>query len=533
MKKFLKIMVNFILIFAAMTSYAVTYYLDPIHGNIDNDGLTIDSPLPSLQEVIESNMVQTREYLPLPYTVGVSQLVDKNIDALIAAGDTLMLLDGLHGAIEIDRHYNHNDITIINYPGHTPLLASLHFRSASHWRVVGVSISSEPYGYYTDSHLLYVESHSFRGPASDMTIERCHVYAGVNGYDWTLDEWLDRTTNGIYIRGDNVEVVDCDVTNINFGIQLIGNNLKAYNNNIINFSGDGIRPLGSNIIVENNLIKNCFDINENHDDGIQSFNLNNEDYSNVIIRGNTIINFDDPDQPLRGSLQGIGCFDGPYNNWIVENNVVYVDHWHGITFLGAYDCIIRHNTVIDPTPDITPGASWIRISDHKDGTPSEGCIVANNIANQITVDADTSKNLVLHDYNDYESTFIDVQNFNFALEEGSPAIDNCDPLYTNDYDIAYEDRPQGDHCDIGAYEYVISTSTSEFEKNIFSLYPNPSSGIMYISADYKLAQVYNTMGKLVLQSINEDGNNVLDISRLDAAIYIVNIDGIPNRVIKL
>ena len=56
-----------------------------------------------------------------------------------------------------------------------------------------------------------------------------------------------------------------------------------------------------------------------------------------------------PQQPHRGALQGIGCFDGMFVDWIIENNVIIVDHYHGITLGGARGCRIVNNTVIDWT----------------------------------------------------------------------------------------------------------------------------------------------------------------------------------------
>jgi len=79
-----------------------------------------------------------------------------------------------------------------------------------------------------------------------------------------------------------------------------------------------------------------------------------------------------------GGTEDSDSFDEENTN-IVENNVVIVDHYHGISFYGMRNSHILNNTVIDQThdDDVSP---WIMVTSHKDGTPSENCIVANNIA---------------------------------------------------------------------------------------------------------------------------------------------------------
>lgn len=435
------------------TAFSATFYLDPVNGNINNNGSS-DSPWSTLEEVVNNNFVETQEYSPLPYDPANSQLVIKNAGAVIKAGDTLMLRNGLHGTVLIDRHYNADFITIMAAPGHTPILAEIRFRAAKNWKLSGLEISSEPYGYYTNYRLVYIESHSYRGPSSDFEITDCNIYSTTNSSSWTAQDWLDKVSGGISINGDRVHANNNILTNVSMGITITGADCSAINNQIINFSADGMRALGKNILLEGNLIKNCYDIDDNHDDGIQSFNLNYEDYSNVVIRGNTIINFEDPNQPLRGPLQGIGCFDGPYNDWIIENNVIAIDHYHGISLYGAYNCMVRNNTVIDLTPDETPGPAWIRITDHKDGTPSAGCVVANNVANTFSVDGLMLNNYTVDDYVGYEEHFVDYLQHDFRLKPGSAMIDAGDDTNAALTDILSVSRPQGISSDIGAYEYT-------------------------------------------------------------------------------
>ena len=78
-------------------------------------------------------------------------------------------------------------------------------------------------------------------------------------------------------------------------------------------------------------------------------------------------------------MQGIGCFDGFYEDWIIENNIIITDHWHGITLVGARNCRIVNNTVIDRN-STKPGPLRIRIGNRKNGQPSTGNIIRNNLA---------------------------------------------------------------------------------------------------------------------------------------------------------
>jgi hypothetical protein len=112
--------------------------------------------------------------------------------------------------------------------------------------------------------------------------------------------------SGILIEGNQSIVENNTLININFGISISGDTSRVYGNQIINFSGDGIRPQGSFINVESNTIKNCYAVNANHDDGIQSFNLYGDRFEYNTIRGNTIINYEDINQPFRGSFRVLG-----------------------------------------------------------------------------------------------------------------------------------------------------------------------------------------------------------------------------------
>lgn len=67
-----------------------------------------------------------------------------------------------------------------------------------------------------------------------------------------------------------------------------------------------------------------------------------------------------------------------------------------------------------------------------------------------------------------------------------------------------------------------------------ALYPNPTQGTFTISGDFDQVEVYNMMGKLLLQERKKKENQPFDISTAPAGIYIVRIfEGIKSRTLKV
>lgn len=520
----MKALYTFLLFFIFISAYGNKYYLNPIAGDINNPG-SILSPLPSLKEVVDANMIETFEYNNLPFDSLTSSLIIKNQGALIGAGDTLILLSGMHGAVEIDRHYNADYIYVIGAEGHDPVLEKLHLRSGANWDFQNFSVSSEPYGYYLNDRLVYFESHGWRGPVSDISISYCSIYSGEDGWNWTPEEWLAKYSTAIQSDGIRMRITNNMINYVDHGINAIGAEHYVAYNVISNFGGDGLRALGYNQLFEYNIVKNCFKVDDNHDDGLQSFNLDTHDVRKITVRGNIIINTEDPNQPNQGPLQGIVGFDGPYNDWVIENNIVHVNHWHGITLLGGYDCKIINNTVIDPTPDITPGATWIRVDDQKDGTPSEGCIAANNISNKMVIDGVLSNNIILADYTDYENVFEDYKNFNFRAKAGSAVIDVGMDSLAPAIDILGVSRPQGLYSDVGAYELEVSLNTSFIEIPSISVAPNPFDNLIKLASEdiMNKVELLNFSGQKLLNRTIHERSFQLNLPNLNAGLYFLRV----------
>jgi MYXO-CTERM domain-containing protein len=441
----------------AAPAVAADFYVDPVNGTDAGDG-SAQAPWKSLQEVWDAGLIETRGWDELPYDE-TRQLVAKNAGAPVGPGDTIWLRDGYHGAVEIQGAYNADRITIAAESGHTPELASIRLRAASGWVLQGLSISPSHAPEYEKTTMVVVENHNWHGPSSEVTVEDCTIFSVEDTSQWTADDWVQKASSGVSASGDDVTVRRNRLDNVRMGISMSGERAHVARNEIVNFSADGLRGLGDDSVFEYNLVKNCYDVDDNHDDGFQSWSNGDDgvgsgEVSGMVLRGNTIINYEDPDQPHRGPLQGIGCFDGTYTDWVVENNVIVVDHWHGITLMGAKGGRIVNNTVIDLN-DERPGPPWIQIAPHKNGTPSANIVVRNNLATAISIGDDQPS--VVDDHNlivdDLAAFFVDPAALDLRLLESAAAVDTGSSELAPAIDRDGVPRPQGEGYDLGAYEY--------------------------------------------------------------------------------
>lgn len=439
--------------------YATDFYLDPVNGDMNNSG-TQANPWSTLEEVFDQNKIESRALEDHPYVPGMN-LVPKNPGAPVKAGDTLILMNGYHGEVSAREYYNEDFITITAMPGHTPALGRMVFRSGSKWKLKGLSISPELAPEYDTGYLLRFEDHSWSGPISECVVEECKLFSVWDSENWGASDWNDKACDGIMLPGDGLVVRSCHLKNVDMGIYVTvdGKNCLVENSIVENFCGDGLRCLGNHCTFQYNTVKNCYDVNGNHDDGFQSWSVGTNGsvgdgtVYGLILRGNTILAYEDPDQPFRGTLQGIGCFDGMFEDWVVENNVIVTDHWHGITLLGAVNCNVVNNTVIDPNTT-SPGPPWIRVSKHKNGTPCSGCLVRNNLVtalNNAEQGVEEDHNIIV-EY--YDAFFIDAAAHDLHLKPGCLAVDAGKKEKAPVSDRDQVTRPFGSGWDIGAYECV-------------------------------------------------------------------------------
>ncbi|MFT6557860.1 hypothetical protein [Sneathiella sp.] len=380
----------------------------------------------------------------------LKKAMSKNI---LESGDTLILSGGNYGTLTIKNRKNKSPVTITSVEGEKAEFSSILINSSQNWILQNLKINGSLAKDYKKTKLVLIDKKS-----SSISLTNLNIQSIPDASQWSQKDWHEKASDGIRSSGRNVSISNNQLTNVGNGITVMGEKSVVKNNVIEQFSADGMRGLANNLLFEGNTVKNCIKVDQNHDDGFQSWSsgpngrTGRGTISNVVLRGNTFIGSDNPNAKFTCAMQGIGLFDGMYENWIIENNLVVVDHWHGITVMGAKNVRIIHNTVIDPN-DRKPGPASIKIFNHKKGMASSGSVIANNIAASFGKKIPgvfRHSNLQISNKTEI---FQDPENFNFNLKENSPARKKANMLFKTQSDIKGRPRPKSERSDVGAFQY--------------------------------------------------------------------------------
>ena len=418
----------------APSAWAAERFIDPAAGSDAGDG-SAANPWKTLEQVAASGAFGTT----------------------ITAGDTVWLRSGHHGAPVLTGGDFTPAVILAAAPGQKPTASQITWKGAKGWALRGLSISPS----YAPSPSPGGNMVSMDGSSARITLEDCALFSVADASGWGADEWINVASSGVSVRGTDITVRKNQLTNVRFGISVDGKGALIEHNSIAGFSADGLRGLGDDGVYQYNLIKNVYvsdaEGDANHDDGFQSWSVGPGGVGtgvvkNVVLRGNVFINREDPSQKLSNAMQGIGCFDGTFEGWVVENNVVVTDHWHGISFYGMRDSRIVNNTVIDVNT-VKPGPPWIKVTPHKDGTPSQNVVVRNNLATDFQLEGTN----ITEDHNttltDLSLFFVAPATFDLHLLPGAPAVDTGSADMAPPLDAEGIARPQGGGVDLGAYEW--------------------------------------------------------------------------------
>lgn len=372
----------------------------------------------------------------------------------VKGGDTVLLAPG-----------NYGDLTIAGARFDSPVDLRSDFGAEAHFTSVTVKNSQNIHF----SHLKVWATSPREGDPSLVQVERnspdiefaqIDLRSTQDAADyrrWDAQTWLRNQASGFLMLGPRNTVRNSKVTGIRFGIAITGDGSQIIGNRVDGFSGDALRVLGDNSKLAGNVVENCVKVDDNHDDGIQSWSTGPDGkpdggtVRNLLIENNIINEWTGTrNHPLICDLQGI-WLTRKMDGLVVRNNAVSVSAYHGIAVGGASNTQIVNNTLVNSRGP-NPESPWLGIfgSDANDGI-----LIANNIAPNFNVNGNV----------DYRSP--DLRNLtvvypaqelrapaagDFRPARGSKLINAGNAAYAPRTDLDGTPRSLGGAPDIGAYE---------------------------------------------------------------------------------
>jgi hypothetical protein len=326
-------------------------------------------------------------------------------------GDTILLQDGNHGGLDLNRFKFKTPVTIRSQSEKNARIKFAHFGAETR----NITLSNLSI-WRDEGDWAGFLIRAYRG-SSRLVFDGLDIRSRKNSQDylrWSKSRWKATASNAVDLQGSNYTLTNNKITGVGRGI-VAGKNSRIEGNVIDGFVWDGIRG-SSNSIVRGNVVKNSLRIDNVHRDGFQAYASGG--VSDLTVEGNTFIEWAYArDHSLRGWMQGISLFDGFYDNLLIRENVVATRHTNGIAINGTRNAKVLNNTVVslNGSPSKYP---MIRVKPHKDGRPSKAVLVANNLA----MGFDGSVNVVLKSNGvivDPSSIFLDPANFDYRLKPNS------------------------------------------------------------------------------------------------------------------
>ncbi|WP_294534555.1 right-handed parallel beta-helix repeat-containing protein [uncultured Rhodoblastus sp.] len=358
-----------------------SFYIDPVHGSMANDG-SAQRPWSRFADVVaqSSHLISSRAYSKNP--AGALDLLPVNPEGPVKPGDTLVLMSGDHGEVDLSQYQNEKFIFVVAGENQTPIIRAMRVLSSTHWVFKGIKFQdarreNSPFGLT----VLLSAKEAFLGPGGNIVFQSNSFSTQDNASNWTSADWVNKPyalTFQTNIRCTTL--VGNHFYNVRNAVQMGGNDGLAMDNLLEDFGNDAFDITASNLTIRHNTIRSGHHGSDEplHADGIQGWTYKNVTNRNVVIDSNVVINLNRANDNY---MQGISIFDGSWDGVYITNNVVITNTWHGITLYGVKNAKIINNTVLPARPQ--NAMTWINVHAGKDNTPATNVVVRNNIAGGI------------------------------------------------------------------------------------------------------------------------------------------------------
>ena len=359
------------------------FFVDPARGAKENDGSEA-RPWRTLGEVLDpaNHLVATRSY-GRRTSEGAFPTEPVNPAGRVRPGDTLVLMSGDHGAVDVMRYVDQDFISVVAGSRQTPLIRSLRVVSSSHWLFRGIKFQGQRPEKDLYAPMVGVGMNDYFGPTDNIVFADDSFSTEDRTEGWSPSDWVNKPyKTGFVSYARCTALVGNHFFNLRdaVGIGPPAEYSLVQDNLIEDFGNDGIDTTASNVVIRGNRIRSSrhSPAEPLHPDGIQGWTAPGATNRNVVIDSNWVVNLNPAED---NAMQGISIFDGLWDGLTVTNNLVVTNNWHGIALYGIRNAVVANNTVVPARPARFP--TWLMIHDPKQGAPSQNVIVRNNIAAQI------------------------------------------------------------------------------------------------------------------------------------------------------
>lgn len=269
-----------------------------------------------------------------------------------------------------------------------------------------------------------------------------------------------------------------------------GGGLCIIENNIcFNNGGSGINVLDGNaFIVNNTLYRNGYDISQDWLHEIYLGQLEEGNVTNIILQNNIIY-----------ARENVPCLD--YNDIDINNisfnaNLCWSDNGSsGVILPSGFESLLDNPAFINAP-----------------------------VNNEV---------IFIHD-----APFIDMnfEDYNFYLQQNSPAIDAGLANNAPNHDIEGNTRPIGNNYDIGAYEFNSTTDIVESNQHLqFKVSPNPARGFIKLESTSNYSgvvtiEVYSAEGRKLKVLDKVSTQQLFDVSDFQSGLYYLKIYARKNKI---
>lgn len=336
-------------------------------------------------------------------------------------------------------------------------------------------------------------------------------------------------------------------------------NLQINNTHFLNnFSGN--QGAGFNFATFNNgsatidISHSLFDGNENDDTGVAvegagGFSLIN------LGNGAVDLNFESTTFSNNSSVDGAGAIQLLSNDEdvISLNNCLLVDnsggdYGGGIGMVAVSNLSILNTTIANNNSGITNANGKLELQNTLLYNPEStdymetGSSTATSLGGNLIGDESLSSILLSTDQSNVDPLF--AGNGDYQLQESSPAVDaGLGAGVTAAFDLAGNDRVQGNQVDVGAYESPFTVSTKEVivSNQDLSFYPNPATDFLNIllennwTGDVQV-DIVNILGqKVYTTQVTKSSDEYVDqimISQLKNGTYQLILSNGEEMIVK-